>query len=289
MRPPFGARLAAAMAAHGPLCVGIDPHPSLLAAWGLPDTAAGLGHFTATVIEALTGRVAAVKPQAAFYERHGAAGMGVLEEAVERCRRAGLVCIIDAKRGDIGSTMAGYAQAYLTEGGPFAADALTISPYLGVGSLEETVRIAQDNARGVFLLALTSNPEGRQVQHARSGGETVAAAVARFAAARNDGAHPLGDVGLVVGATVGDAVTQTDIDLPALNGPILAPGLGAQGARVEDLAATFGPALAQVLVNSSRDILRTGPDPQAISAAAEELSTRLGSTLPTAPDTGVWG
>ncbi|NKY08405.1 orotidine-5'-phosphate decarboxylase, partial [Cellulomonas hominis] len=132
---PFGARLAAAMSAHGPLCVGIDPHAALLDAWGLPDDAEGLRRFALTVLEAVGGRVAAVKPQSAFFERHGAAGVAVLEEVVAAGRDTGTLVVVDAKRGDIGSTMGAYADAYLRDGSPLAGDALTVSPYLGFGSL----------------------------------------------------------------------------------------------------------------------------------------------------------
>ena len=168
--PRFGARLAAAMAEHGPLCVGIDPHPALLEAWGLPDDATGLRRFALTVAEAVTGHVAAVKPQAAFFERHGAAGVAVLEEVLAAVRGSagGTQVVCDAKRGDIGSTMAGYADAYLRDGAPLACDALTVSPFLGVGSLLPAVEAAALARRGLFVLALTSNPEGAEVQHART-------------------------------------------------------------------------------------------------------------------------
>lgn len=272
----FGDRLAAAMGKHGPLCVGIDPHPALLESWHLPDSAAGVREFAQITLEALSGRVTAVKPQSAFFERHGSAGMTVLEEVVHTCRERGTLCIVDAKRGDIGSTMAGYADAFLREGGPFAGDALTLSPYLGVGSLAEAVSAAKDNSRGVFILALTSNPEGAQVQHARTSADrSVAAEIAAAAGQWNAGADGLGDVGLVVGATVADAARRTGVDLAGMRGPLLAPGIGAQGGKVADLADTFGAALPQVLVSSSREILGRGPDPQAMATAAAELSTTL--------------
>lgn len=274
----FGHRLFEAMRTYGPLCVGLDPHPSILESWGLPDSAEGLRTFSTITLEALEGRVAAVKPQVAFYERHGSAGMSVLEDVVGECRRRNLLNIMDAKRGDIGSTMAGYADAFLRDGGPFAGDALTVSPFLGVESLAETIETALSFNRGVFVLALTSNPEGHQVQHSTgASGVSVAGEIAEYAATWNDEVHPMGDVGLVVGATIADSAHRLGVDLTAVNGPLLAPGVGAQGGRVEDLPSTFGAALATVLVNSSREILRAGPDPQAISAAASDLSTRLGA------------
>lgn len=137
---PFGVRLARLMAERGPVCAGIDPHAGLLQAWGLPDDAAGLREFSLRTVDALADRVAAFKPQSAFYERHGSAGVAALEETLAACRQAGVPAIADVKRGDIGSTMDGYADAYLS--GPLAGDAFTVSPYLGAGSLEPTARRA---------------------------------------------------------------------------------------------------------------------------------------------------
>ncbi|MDU0347910.1 orotidine-5'-phosphate decarboxylase, partial [Actinomyces sp. MRS3W] len=223
----FGPRLAEAMEDHGPLCVGIDPHAALLSAWGLPDTPAGLRDFSLRSVEALAGHVAAVKPQSAFFERHGSVGIAVLEETLAALRQAGTLTILDVKRGDIGSTMGGYAQAYLADGAPLAADAITVSPYLGYGSLSPALDQAAETGRGVFVLALTSNPEGAAVQHACGpagravAADIVAGAAASNAAARADGR--LGSVGLVVGATIGDAVEALDLDLLAANAPLLAP------------------------------------------------------------------
>jgi orotidine-5'-phosphate decarboxylase len=270
----FGARLAAAMDAHGPLCVGIDPHPGLLTAWGLSDDANGLRTFVRTVLEAVGGHVAAVKPQSALFERHGSAGIAVLEELLAAAREAGTLVILDAKRGDIGSTMAAYADAYLRDGSPLAADALTVSPYLGFGSLAPAVEAAAGSGRGLFVLALTSNPEGATVQHARDAdGVAVAARIAAQGGELNareveaSGAA-LGSVGLVVGATIGDAARRLGIDLAAVRGPLLAPGVGAQGAGPAELAAVFGTARRAVLASSSRAVLAAGPDPAALRAAA---------------------
>ncbi len=266
---PFGARLAAAMAEHGPLCVGIDPHPQLLRAWGLDDDAAGLARFSHTVVEALAGHVAAVKPQSAFFERHGSAGVAVLEAVVAHCRDAAVLCIVDAKRGDIGSTMAAYADAYAAAGSTLAGDAVTASPFLGFGSLRPLLDVADANGRGVFVLALTSNPEGGQVQHALTAdGRSVAQSVLDAVAEENRGATPLGSVGVVVGATIGDAAAQRH-DLSAVNGPFLAPGIGAQGAGARELRSVFGARVDAVLASSSREVLAAGPGTAALRAAAE--------------------
>ena len=266
---PFGARLAAAMDDAGPLCVGIDPHASVLADWGLSDDAAGVRELGLRVVDALGGKVAALKPQAAFFERHGSAGVAALEDVIAAARAAGTLTVVDAKRGDIGSTMAGYADAFLADGSPLAGDAVTLSPYLGFGSLLPATELAARTGRGIFVLCLTSNAEGREVQHALGPhGVSVAASVAAQAAALNSGAEPMGSVGLVVGATVGDAARATGTDLQAVNGPLLAPGVGAQGAGERELTAVFGGARRQVLASSSRGVLGAGPDAAALRAAA---------------------
>jgi orotidine-5'-phosphate decarboxylase len=274
VRAPFGARVTTAVSLRGPLCVGIDPHASLLSQWDLPVDATGLERFAMTCVEAFAGEVAVVKPQAAFFEAHGSAGVAVLERLIAACRSAGALVLLDVKRGDIGSTMAAYAQAYLGEGSPLAADAITVSPYLGFGSLDPALDLAEENGRGVFVLALTSNKEGPRVQRATDeNGVSVAQAMVDEAAARNAGASPLGPVGLVIGATVG----RTELDLSKLNGTILAPGFGAQGAGVADLRTVFGASLKHVLPTSSRDILRHGPDVSALRAAALRVRDSLGT------------
>ena len=187
----FGERLAAAVAAHGPLCVGIDPHPGLLAEWGLADDWRGLERFALTCVDALAGHVAVVKPQSAFFERHGSRGIAVLERVLAGLAaqaRPGVLAtlsLLDVKRGDIGSTMDGYADAYLAVGAPLGADAVTLSPYLGFGALASAIRTADDAGRGVFVLARTSNAEGGDVQLADRAGRSVAQGIVDAAAAAN--------------------------------------------------------------------------------------------------------
>ncbi|MQA15789.1 MAG: orotidine-5'-phosphate decarboxylase [Pseudonocardiaceae bacterium] len=272
----FGARLAAAVADRGRLCVGIDPHPRLLEAWGLTDDAGGLEHFALTAVDALAGDVAVLKPQSAFFERYGSRGLAVLERVLSRARHAGALVLLDVKRGDIGSTMAAYAQAYLDDAAPLAADAVTLSPYLGVGALDPALDLAGRTGRGVFVLALTSNPEGATVQRAWTpAGGSVAQQVVDAAAAVNAGAHPQGHAGIVVGATVG----PSGLDLGTLNGPVLAPGVGAQGAAVADLPRLFGAAVRHVVPATARDVLRHGPDPVALRSAALRLRDEIAATV----------
>jgi len=269
----FGARLMAAMRDRGPLCVGIDPHPELLARWGLRDTPESLIAFSDAILDASVGSVAAVKPNSAFFERHGSRGIAALEHVLGRARELRLLTILDVKRGDIGSTMEGYADAYLAEGVPLEADAITVSPYLGVGSLKPAFDLAQHTGKGIFILALTSNPEGASVQHAIGpDGVPVARSIAIAAAQLNAGASPMGSVGLVVGATIGEAVKALGIDLEAVNGPLLAPGVGAQGAGPAELAAVFGDARPRVLVNQSRGIAAAGPIVEKLRGAIHAAS-----------------
>ena len=271
----FGDRLATAIEARGRLCVGIDPHPGLLDAWGLTDSVVGLERFAMTAVEAFGTACAVVKPQSAFFERFGSRGIAVLERVVTGCREQGALVLLDVKRGDIGSTVQAYADAYLHPTSPLAADAVTASPFLGVGSLDPLVETALAHDAGVFLLALTSNPEGAQVQHAVTpGGRTVAAEVLAAVAARNAATSGPGSVGAVVGATVD---LPPDVDPAGLDvGPLLVPGIGAQGGTVDDVRRVFGPACGRVLPSSSREVLGAGPDRtrlhQAVERAVETFS-----------------
>jgi orotidine 5'-phosphate decarboxylase subfamily 2 len=272
----FGARLHAAVAAHGPLCVGIDPHPSLLRDWNLDDDPAGLERFSRTTVEAVADRVAMLKPQPAFFERHGSAGIAVLERVVADIRAAGGLTLMDAKRGDIGSTVQAYAGAYVDPSSTLGSDAVTASPYLGFESLRPLLDTARRHGNGVFVLALTSNPEGVQVQRARTAeGHTVAGAVLDQVRAENAGAVPWGSVGAVVGATIEAAGENLDIF-----GPVLAPGYGAQGGTPADLRRIFGSALRHVLPASSRAILAAGPDRVRLRAAAARALEAYRAVLP---------
>jgi len=282
--PPttFGVRLRKAMDLHGPLCVGLDPHRSLVESWGLEYSLAGVERFAMTCVEAFGGEVAAVKPQSAFFEVFGSAGVLVLERVLADLRDAGTLSILDVKRGDIGSTMQAYAEAYLGKKGELRADAVTLSPFLGYGSLRPALDLAEESGRGVFVLALTSNPEGPEVQHAQRGGRSVAATVTQGAAVDNAAAAvrgELGSVGLVVGATVADALDRLAIDLAAANAPVLAPGLGAQGATPQSVLGVFGAARGNVLVSSSRDVLSAGPEAAALRAKASETADELRRVL----------
>jgi len=279
----FGDRLASAMGERSPLCVGIDPHAATLAAWGLARDEQGLTAFGATLVDAAAGRAAIVKPQVAFFEAAGVAGYRALDATIRRARDAGLLVVADVKRGDIGTTGDDYALAWLGRDGPFAADAMTVSPYLGYGSLRGTIDVARRNGAGVFVLAATSNPEARVLQTAVLAegprtGRTVAAGIVLDVADdnRSVGDQALGDVGLVLGATL--HLDDFGIDADAIGtAPVLAPGFGAQGARIEDLRALYGARAEQVLVSESRGLLTDGPD--GVTALVTDRADRIRTAL----------
>ncbi len=284
----FGSRLRAAVAERGQLCVGIDPHEALLRDWGLTFDAAGVREFGLRVVDAAAGRVAVVKPQVSFFERWGSAGFAVLEEVMATARAAGLIVIADAKRGDIGTTMDAYAAAWLAPGAPLEADAVTLSPYLGFDTLRGAIGVAAQAGKGVFVLAATSNPEARRVQGAelevrdaddddarQRHRQSVADLNCRAAGAANRRAHDAGEwgsTGVVIGATLDRAQLRIhDEGLDAT--PILAPGFGAQGARLEDARSLFGGLTPRVLASASRSILSAGP--QGIAGAIDIHNRQL--------------
>jgi len=268
---------------RSPLCVGIDPHAATLAAWGLGRDEQGLAAFGAALVDAAAGRAAIVKPQVAFFEAAGVAGYRALDATIRRARDAGLLVVADVKRGDIGTTGDDYALAWLDRDGPFAADAMTVSPYLGYGSLRGTIDVARRNGAGVFVLAATSNPEARVLQTAVLAegprtGRTVAAGIVLDVADdnRSVGDQALGDVGLVLGATL--RLDDFGIDADAIgSAPVLAPGFGAQGARIEDLRALYGARAEQVLVSESRGLLTDGPD--GVAALVADRADRIRTAL----------
>ncbi|WP_327091609.1 orotidine-5'-phosphate decarboxylase [Nonomuraea sp. NBC_01738] len=266
MDEPFGVRLRARLDKYGPLCVGIDPSPALLEAWGLDDSPAALDRFTRTVVDEVHDVAAVVKPQSAFFERWGSRGIAVLERCVADLRAAGTLVILDVKRGDIDSTMAAYAEAYLDQGSPLAADAITVSPYLGFGSLAGAISSALANDAGLFVLARTSNPEALELQ------SQVSAQIYAGVEAANAGASPLGSIGVVVGATVADPGYR----LGLLNGPVLAPGLGTQGASPSDVGRLFSGVRQAVIPSVSRAALQ---DPAKLRATVESYRDACAEAL----------
>ncbi len=265
----FANKLESAVNNYGSLCVGIDPSESTLSDWGIPDTAEGARDFGYAMIAACEERVGIIKPQVAFFERFGSSGLFALEEVLVAARESNLLVISDAKRGDIGSTMLGYAQAWFGDDSPLRSDALTLSPYLGPSSLLETIDAARDVQAGVFLLAATSNPEAGELQKSKLGSLTNAARVVKFAREQSNG-----DVGVVIGATINladfgiEVIAEDDIRIP-----ILAPGFGVQGAEISKLQEIFGKSQKRVICSVSRVITQGGS--RAIIKSIEELKAQL--------------
>ena len=259
----FGNRLDEVFAQFGHLCVGIDPHPYLFDRWGFDDSPRTLREFSLRVLDACVGRVGIIKPQVAFYERWGAKGYSALEDLITGARAAGVLVIADAKRGDIGSTMQAYAHSWLSSGSPLESDAVTVSPYLGLGALDETMTIARSNAKGVFVLAATSNPEAVGIQTSvLTRGDDAGLALARTMVERvNNMNHSSGSTtgGVVIGATV--SLEDYNIEPQKLSGlPVLAPGFGFQGAEPRDARHLFGELTQRLIVTETRSILESGPE-----------------------------
>ncbi len=275
MPESFYERLRRSVVTSGPLVVGIDPSPAVARAWGVASDASGLRTIARTLLSACGPFAVAIKLQVAFFERLGARGYAALESVLEDARETELLVIADAKRGDIGTSNQGYAEAWLADDSPLAVDALTASPYLGVGALTPLVEQAARAGRGVFVLARTSNPEGDRLQGARMPpGGTVAEDVVSQVRACNRGSAA-GAVGVVVGATVPDTVALAD-----LGGAVLVPGVGAQGGTASDAhQVTASAASHSVVVSVSRALSDLGPDPRRLAAAAQRWRDDLARTL----------
>lgn len=275
----YGELLEKRIERAGQVCVGIDPHPNLLKKWGLEQSAASVEEFGLRTVEAAADNAAAVKPQSALFECYGSKGIAALERILHEARQAGLVTILDVKRGDIGSTMAAYARAYLSVGAPLEADAITVSPYLGFGSLQPAIDLAIENGKGLYVLGLTSNPEGPEIQQAKTkNGDSVAKYVVEHAAQVNKsvcGNSHIGPVGIVAGATIGDALARQNINLSNAGVSILSPGFGAQGAGKQELARVFNGVQEKVLASASRSILMNGPTVGGLALAIQNFRSQL--------------
>ena len=268
----FARRFAAARAAQGPLVFGFDPSADLLESWGLGDGADGLDRFADIVLAAADGPVGLVKPQSAFYERHGWRGIQTLQRLIASARAAGLLVILDVKRGDVGSTNDAYAEAYLGKGAPLAADAITVHPYLGLAAMGAFVSRAAESGGCLLVVTRSSNREGRAIQAGAE--QQVLAGIGALNARLAPGA-----VG-PVGAVVAPVRLEPELDLAAANCLFLAPGVGAQGASPADVAQVFAACPDRVMPSASRTLLSAGPQVgrlrDAVSALAAEFRDVLG-------------
>lgn len=269
MESKFLSRIHAIASEYSQLCVGIDPSDEMLAMWDLPSSIVGLREFSLHVVRTCSTRVGFIKPQIAFYERFGSAGFQILEETIGEARSLGLFVVADAKRGDIGSSMSGYTEAWFSPDSSLRSDALTVNSYLGVSTMHEISTYSENFDAGIFVLCATSNPEASEIQSSRQGDRLLPKIV--FDAAI---ASPVKNIGLVIGATnaladVGLAeIYQRDTQLP-----ILAPGFGSQGAKLGELQAIYGASSKNVIACVSRSVLRSGKQElaNAINSAKLEL------------------
>jgi orotidine-5'-phosphate decarboxylase len=277
MADSFGTRLQVRIRALGPLCVGIDPSRQLLESWDRPDSVEGLEFCSLAVLDAVLDTAAAIKPQVAFFERFGSQGYRVLERLMADARDADILIIADAKRGDVQLSNEGYAEAWLHERSSLVADAVTASPYVGFDALAPLMDLASANGRGVFVLAATSNDDGRPLQLARTPEhERVEDLVLRSVAEANRRDDGLGSIGVVLGATR----DQPEFNLSSLGGPFLVPGVGSQGATAEHVARLFGRCPpGTVLASVSRGVLEAGPERAGLRDAAQRWRDDLSAAL----------
>lgn len=265
----FAARLADGVARVGPLCVGIDPHVPLLRDCGLPDSADGALEFGRRILRASEDQVAIVKPQSAFFERYGSAGVRAMEMLVHEARERSILVLFDGKRGDIDSTGEAYAQAYFRPDSPMRVDAMTWHVYLGFAALRKALEFVVANAGGAFIVVRSSNPEGQALQNAHIGDSTVARQLCDEITAFNvRHGVSLGPIGAVVGATCEDAASIMDA-LP--QSFILAPGIGAQGATYADIVRRMPTARGRVLPSVSRGVLARGTQVTDIAACIRSM------------------
>lgn len=253
----FAARLHQKIVEHSPLCVGVDPSAALLKSCNLPNTPDGAFEFGRRVLEAADFRISLLKPQSAFFERFGSAGLKAVEELTTLARSREVLVLLDGKRGDIDTTGAAYAEGYFSATTTLRVDAVTTHVYLGLAALDPFLDIAVRAEGGVFVVVRSSNPEGRELQTARlANGETVAQNLCREITLRNrKQGEGLQYLGAVVGATCDDAAETVDAMPQSF---ILAPGVGAQGATIQDVLKRMPSARGRVLPNVSRAILANG-------------------------------
>jgi len=267
--PSFAQRFARLADERSPFCLGVDPSKDLLARWGLPDTAQGLSDFCERIADAAGDTVAVVKPQSAFFERHGPAGLQTLQALMKRFKAAGTLALLDVKRGDIGSTMDAYAETVFGAGSAYEADAATFSAYLGLGALVKTIERARASGACAFLVVRSSNPEGTSLQTSTGAdGRTVAEVLA-------DGLRELNEKAgagvLPAGAVMGATLPASDRGVvERLGGALmLTPGIGAQGAGFDDLKRLFAGREAQIIPTATRSVLEAGPDVASLRAAIQ--------------------
>jgi orotidine-5'-phosphate decarboxylase len=272
---PFADRICEASRRHGPLCVGVDPHVALLPPLFGPAGPDAAARWGLSLIERCAGRVACVKPQAGLFERWGSRGMAALEQVCAAARDAGLIVLLDAKRGDIGTTAEGYAEGYLGAAASCVCDAITVNPYLGIDSIEPFVSLAEREGKGVIVLARTSNPGSADFQSKLIDGRPlylhVASALAPMAARLRGADTAWSGLMLVAGATGPQEARALREAAP--DALFLVPGYGAQGAGAAEALAGFvsGPhGLEGGVVSASRSVASPKGAMEATTAAEWE-------------------
>lgn len=279
MADRFSIRFKAVRNNFGPLAWGLDPSSDILEGWGLGDTPDGLDQFVEIVLPVAAETVGLIKPQAAFYERHGWRGIRTLSRLINEARSADLLVILDAKRGDVGSTNQAYAEAYLGTDAPMRADALTVHPYLGIDAMQPFIERTVESGSCLLVVTRSSNVEGRSVQASvDSAGRSVEQSLLDRIASLNADLEPnaIGPIGAVIGPTH----MNPRLDLAAANALYLAPGVGRQGATPHDVAHVFSSCRDRVIPSASRSLLAS-PDPGRLREDAGALAAEFSELLAT--------
>ncbi len=267
---------------YGPLCVGFDPSHKVLQSWNLSPDYKGLRDFCDILLTAVVGNVGIIKPQVAFFELYGIEGLQVLKELIENAREQGLLVIADAKRGDIGSTVEAYGQAWLGPSSAFKADAITANAFLGFDALTPLIKIAEETATTVFVVVQSSNPEGKDIRNARIGDQTLSVHLAQRICDYNsqflEKNHAVGPIGAVIGATLGSEAKETIEQLK--NCLFLVPGIGAQGGTITQLTNQFPQKLWQNIIPSiSRAITDAGRKNVDLKMCIHDFAEQAKTTL----------
>lgn len=273
--PKYHEKLQNAFLQFSPLCLGVDPSAELMKSWELPCNKDGLRIFCDTILEASADSVGILKPQSAFFEQFGPDGAYELQRFIHQAKKLDKMIILDCKRGDIGSTMQAYIRSYIAPDSPFPVDAITVHPFLGFDAIAGAMELADTNNAGIFVVLRSSNLEAELMQKAKlEDGRTIADCLLDQIVGFNArSGTPLGPVGAVIGATLGEEASRLSEKL--YNGPILAPGLGAQGATVDDVNRIFANVKSRVIPSSSRGILKYGPNTEAMKKKLQQHKEEL--------------
>ena len=273
--PTFYEKFAAIHETHGPLCLGLDPSKQLLEKWSLPLSIHGLKEFTKIVFNATEDLIGIIKPQFAFYEQFGPEGLQILKDTIKKAHKRNMLVIADCKRGDISSSLIAYVHTILGPESFYQADAMTVLPYMGIDAFNEAFDYAHKQQSQIFVVAQSSNPEGVELQNAKTSKQsTVIETILQTIQNYNKAKDSIGPVGSVIGATIRSGDIPLNLNL--LNNQLmLVPGMGAQGANWQNIKQKLPNLHHQVIPTCSRSILQAGPEPKQLQQAIIKIKKEI--------------